>query len=301
MIKIIHSKFLKKGVVMISWPCQLSWKHLILMQCNMAGVLDMDIQSNNSIENSIIIYALYELCQMKISGNPNEARKSKFTNSNLAYKDGQCIFTFETDNTLSAIKKIIKLVGKTLDPSKTRPLAKRYAQLLNIKLTNEQWEASIKNIQLDKAKWVVFGKIAMNPDKEQKLNDLYKTNFTPVKTDPISSKNNDIIEGEIKCKNALSTLLLSKYLGTQKITSIITPNGLKPIGKLPKNISQPHKIAKFVEQKIMKINTPTEKRVVDALKTLGILEGYFSVDALVDIDKYDKHVSLVGLIKDALK
>ena len=311
-IEILPSNLLKKGVVVISWPCSVSWKDLMLLDSGIAGLWDLSVEPSVGMENSVVLYSLYKLCQFKLSGNPNDARKSKFTGTQLKFKDKHAIMTFDAQNTFSSVRKIITLVCQALDPSKTKQLAKKYTQQLGYKFVEDAWTLAVNTINVSACKWAIIGKVKLDVKKIKTLNAVIKAKFLPKK---LSTKGNNVeeknrddtsnIENIIKCKNAFSTLLLDKYLESQKIDSIVTPYGVKPyvgnskLDTVVAKINHASKIAKFVEQKIIKINTKKNpKLVLDALRALAVQDGYFSVQALKEI-KIDS-VSMVSAIKGCL-
>lgn len=276
-VEVVSSNLYKKGVLIISWPCPHDWKVLASLK-SQCPVLYTEENIHKYTEESIILYTLFKLCEFKLSSSPSIAKRSKFVDGNISVFNGKVILTFDTQNNFSSVRKLLNIVASTLDPSKTKPLYKKYLKQLNFKYNEDDFKVAATNVHkgMKDIKWLIYGKMKIDSDKKKTLTETLNNKFDPVSFDvKKSSKDNGRPEftiDSIKCKSALQALLVDKYFESSKIDSIITHNGIKlytGVFKMEKD-----KVKKFVKTKILSVGD----KATDAMQALAVQDGYFSVE-----------------------
>lgn len=300
-VNFIPLTLLKEGVVVVNWSAAGSWKDLELLKSGIAHTLpETSLEPSKGMETSLVLYSMFKTCQIKLTGNANDAKKSKFANSQIHLKNGNVILTFDSQNTFSSVRKIITVVGKNLNPGKTKAMYKKYIQHLGHKYNEAAWSLAVNNINkaVKKASWGVLGKIKLDAKKIKTLNAVIKKQFDPDGTSASGSAASDEKTrpvGDEKdsnefTANAISTLLCSQYLGVQNIDSDITHKGFIPIigntglAAFRKKMKNAKRVAAFVDKKLLKINSKKKPDLLkDALRALALSHGYFTVSELKGI------------------
>lgn len=300
-IDFIPSDLLKEGVVVLNWSAKGSWKDLALLKSGLSHTLnEASLEPTKGMEVSIVLYCLFKTCQIKLTGSVNDAKKSKYADSQLHLKNGNVIMTFDAQNTFSSVRKIIDVVSRALNPGKTKPMYKKYIQHLGHRFDQDAWALAVNEVNkgLKKSSWGVLGKIKIDAAKKKRLGDVIKAKFDPDGTSARGSAADDEKKrsvGDEKADNelaanALGTLLCTQYLGVQNIDSEITHNGFIPIignanfAAFRRKMKESKRVNTFVDRKLLAVNTKKKPKLLkDALQAFAVQHGYFTVKELKSI------------------
>jgi hypothetical protein len=256
-----------------------------MLSCNVCGLYH-GVQEEDNSELSIMLYSVFKNCEFQLNSNPANANRSKFADSQCCYHNGEFIMTFTTQNSFSSVRKVISLVAKSLTPSKVKPQYKRYTQNLGYKFNEDafKWAASEVADAIKKIKWTVVGKIKLDADKLKALTDKSKpaSDKKLGGKKPADKRENGRVVDMLDCSDAASVMLTDKYLRNQKIDSLVTSSGLKPlignqkIDSFKAKMNDKSKIEKFVDQKLMKLKHPKKPdQLKGVLYALAAKSGYF--------------------------
>ena len=232
MVSFKKSDVLKQGIVTCSFPCKASWRDIYMLSCKVCGLYHGVKEEDNS-ELSILLYSVFKNCEYKLSSNPKDANNSKYADSSCTYHNGEFIMTFTTQNSFSSVRKVIGLVAKSITPDKVKPQYKRYCQNLGYKYDEEsfKWASSEVADAVKKIKWTVVGKIKLDAKKIKAMTD--KSKLPSIKKlggkKPSDKRDNGKVVDMLGCSDSMSIMLADKYMKNQKIDSLVTSSGLKPL------------------------------------------------------------------------
>jgi hypothetical protein len=303
----------KQGVVTIDWKTKGSWYVLSILKSSLQGIVELPDVPYKYTEQTVMAYSLYKMISNKLESDPSTANKTKFASVKCNYINGSFIITIATQNTFSAVRKILKDSSKVLDVSKTKTSYTRLLTQLGYKFDKSVWEHVCKEMvaSMNSSLAVSFvGKIKIDKDKLTAANDAWdaKQSTSGSKGSPPSDEKQrsefKLTHGMHHTKSALGSLLISHLLNTKKIDNIIVDGGVKLlIGKSDvKTITSKIKasdIEKFVQQKLLKVNTSSDQhRLLQALRALASLSGVFTTSEIGSVR--DDKKFLVDVLKKSL-
>lgn len=171
------------------------------------------------VESACIGYALYECIRDKMVGSPLEMSRSRVSHVNCNALNGKFLITFNTQGTLSMLRKNIGLVLSCMAPHK---LYSKYAENCKLmkckadrsvfnKLANEMSDAIKKNVKID-----VVGKIKIDISKLKdmlvKIEKKIPTQTTEKNTSPIPKYEDYVCDYPHVNVSGIAAVAVSDYI-----------------------------------------------------------------------------------------
>ncbi len=131
-------------------------------------------EAHDGAESAALAYALFELVRDKFIGSPLEMSRSRVSRVECHSLNGKFLITYNTQGSVSMLRKTVGLVLSTLQPSK---LFSRYAEnskLLGVKVDRKHFnhEANLMCAAIKKSvKFVAAGKIKVDGPKLKEVLD----------------------------------------------------------------------------------------------------------------------------------
>lgn len=290
----------KRAVIVMSFPYRASWDLLNSLNsgCYLTGRDD-----HPQASATVLLFSMAKLLEYKLGATALDAVRGKFATVAADVQKGSAIFTFSTEPTFSAVRKVVTVVSKNLEPAKLMPLYKKYMQLVAVKPEAEHFAHCVSEMVkgLKTLQCFVTGTLRVPDGGEAVLKaalDLVKPDTLPGGKAPQEGKSELATWDEVVIPVRLDAFLVQQLLKTMHIESHIRDGALIPItgstrwdtvkAKVDKD-----RIERFVEQKLTKL----ADRLPDVLRLMCASAGYFTVADLEKLPaKYSK-ADLVARVK----
>lgn len=287
-VKFIESKHIKKAIITFSFP---------ITACNIAEIIDN--KNRKHLEHALGVHSFFNLLSFKINGSPSDDFKSKFVDIKYQLQNNNCIITIITQNTFSAVRKVITIISKNLDVSKIKPVYKRYISHYEQKFNENIYDKVVADIAkgLKSLQCLVIGKVSLDTTKVRLLNTILKKGKVPTlrgehKID--QSERVEIPENVIEFKKGVEGVMTKKYLQFNRIDTVIGSGWIYPIGVTKaniKNLNKKDKIQRFIQQKLLKLSAKA-----DILLIICAIEGMLTVSELTKLPKNPTMANLSSFI-----
>jgi len=220
----------KQAYVVLSFPCKgINSVVLEHMKYNQF----MTPTDPQGVELTVMLLSLYQFLEFKLNGSIAQALKTKLCETSLCYQDGEAIITITCEPSYSAIRKILSMCVKNLDPSKLGRLYKERLTVLKepkfsaLEMVGAEAEIASgisKNLEI-----YITGMYKLPEGGQKILEDLsaeIASSAVILKDGKKPSEFKGSHPDKLKADSAFSAFLAHQYLHTKMVETELVDGGL---------------------------------------------------------------------------